>query len=60
MFGPNLTDKYASAVTKNLGLGCNSWSGFASYILIMHPSSVYFTAHAHTFAFFDASIIDYV
>ena len=24
MFGPYVADKYTSAVTKNLGLGCNS------------------------------------
>jgi hypothetical protein len=25
MFGENVVDKYASAVTKNLSLVCNSW-----------------------------------
>ena len=29
--------KYASALTKNLGLACNSWSCFTGQFLIMHP-----------------------
>ena len=38
-FGPNVADKCASAITKNLGWGCNSWPCSADNFLIMHSSS---------------------
>ena len=40
MFKPNMADKYASTVTKNLGLGYNSWPCSAGYLLVMHSFSV--------------------
>ena len=40
MLGLNVADKYASVITKNLGLGCNSWLCSAGHFLIMHLSSV--------------------
>ena len=36
MFGQNVSEKYALAVTKNFGLGQFP----AAHFLIMHPSSV--------------------
>ena len=35
-FGPNMADKYALAVTKNLGLGCNSQPCSAGHIIIIN------------------------
>ena len=40
MFGPNVADKYASYVTKHLGLGFSSHLCSAGYLLIMDLSSV--------------------
>ena len=40
MFGLNVADKYASAVTKNSGSGGYSWLSSADHFLIMHLSSV--------------------
>ena len=38
MSGPNIADKYASVVTKNLDLGCNSQQRSAGYFT--NPSFV--------------------
>ena len=40
MFGPNVADKYASSVTKNLGLRYNSRPCSAGHFLMIHLSSV--------------------
>ena len=40
MFRPNMTDKGGSAITKNLGFGCNSWQCNSSRFLITIPSFV--------------------
>ena len=40
MFGPDVADKYASAVTKNLGLGCDSRPCSACNFLIVNLSSL--------------------
>ena len=40
MFWPNMADKYASAVTKNVGLRCNSGLFSAGHFLTMQGSSV--------------------
>ena len=40
IFGPNVADKYASAITKYLGLGCNIWPCPADYFLSTNPSFV--------------------
>ena len=58
MFGPNVADKYASAITKNFGLGCtNSQSCSEGYFIIMYPSSVvvphmYFLKYVRSLASF--------
>ena len=38
IFGPYVADKYASSVTNNLGLGCNSCPYSAINFLITNPS----------------------
>ena len=40
MFWLNVADNYASVVTKNLDLGCNSLLCSPGHFLIIHPSSV--------------------
>ena len=45
MFGLNVADKYSLAVTKNLGLGCNSQLGFASHFLIINLSFMHLAFH---------------
>ena len=45
MFGPNVADKYSLAVTKNLGLGCNSQPCFASHFLIVNLTFMHLVFH---------------
>ena len=45
MFGPNVADKYSLAITKKLGLGCNSQSFFASHFLIINSSLMHLGFH---------------
>ena len=40
MFELNVADRYALAVTKNLGLGCHYWPCSEGHFLIMHLSSM--------------------
>ena len=39
MFGPNVADKYASAITKNLDLGCNFRPCSLDHFYIIHATS---------------------
>ena len=45
MFETNVADKYASAVTKTLGLECNSRPCSAGRFLTIHLSSVFPTIY---------------
>ena len=45
MFWPNVADKYASAVTKDFGLWCNTRQCSAAHFLIMYLSSLRIPNH---------------
>ena len=38
LFWPNVADKYALTVIKNLGLRCNFWQYSAGHLFITNPS----------------------